>query len=108
MSKTILQINYQFNSPRAVLDEANTQAADSIAATPGLVWKIWLMNETDREAGGIYLFESRESAQKFITSPLVQAFAADPSLSAFTVKMFDADEEHSKVTRGPLAIPMPA
>jgi len=108
MPKTILQINYQFNSSRADLDEGNTQAADSIAATPGLVWKIWLMNETDREAGGIYLFESREAAQKFMSSPLVQAFAEDPSLSAFAVKMFDADEEHSKVTRGPLAIPTPA
>ena len=36
MPKTILQLNYQFNSSRADLDEENTQAAES---TPQpLVW----------------------------------------------------------------------
>lgn len=101
-----MQIIYQFHSSRADLDEGNTQAAGMIAATPGLVWEIWLMNETDHEAGGIYLFESRDAARRFVSGPLVQSFGADPSLNSFSVKMFEADEEHSKITHGPLAIPI--
>jgi Putative mono-oxygenase ydhR len=106
MSKTILQINYKFNSSRADHSALVTPMAEAIAAVPGLVWKVWLMNEADREAGGIYLFESREAAQGFVSSPAVKGFAAQPSLSAFSVKLFEAVESLSKITRGPLAIPI--
>jgi len=104
VSKTILQINYKFNSSRADHTALVTPAAEAIAAVPGLVWKVWLMNEADREAGCIYLFESREAAQGFVNSPAITGFAAHPSLSAFSAKMFEAVESLSKITRGPLAV----
>jgi hypothetical protein len=106
MSKTILQINYKFNNSRAEHTAMVTPMAEAIASVPGLVWKVWLMNETDHEAGGIYLFESREAAQGFANSPEVKGFAAHPTLSAFNVKIFEAVEALSKITRGPLAIPV--
>jgi hypothetical protein len=94
MSKTILQINYKINA---------SPMAEPIAQAPGLLWKIWLMNEADREAGGIYLFESREAAQGFLTSAAVKDFAAHPMISEVSAKMFNPDETLSKVTRGPVA-----
>ncbi len=105
MAKTILQINYKFNSSNAEHTAMVTPMAGAIAAVPGLAWKVWLMNEADREAGGIYLFESREAAQRFLNSPAVKGFAAQPSLTAFRVKLFETVESLSKITRGPLAIP---
>lgn len=103
LSPTILQINYTFAGSRADLTDLNMQVAEGIAAVPGLVWKIWLMNEADQEAGGIYLFESREAALAFVNSPLVAEFAAHPSISAVNAKMFEADESLSQITRGPLS-----
>jgi hypothetical protein len=105
MSKTILQINYQFTSTLSDFTTMVTPMADPIAAVPGLVWKIWLMNEADQEAGGIYLFESRDAAQAFVNSEAVRGFAAQPSITNVNAKMFDPDESLSKITRGPLAVP---
>lgn len=106
MSKTILQINYKFNSSLADHTALVTPMAEAIAAVPGLVWKVWLLDEAGQEAGGIYYFESREAAQGFVSSPAVKGFVAHPSLSAFSVKMFAPVESLSKITRAPLAIPV--
>ena len=108
MSSTILQINYKFGATSADLTTLVTPMAESIAAVPGLVWKIWLMNEAEHEAGGIYLFQSRDEAQAFVTSPGVQEFAAHPMLSNVSVKMFEPVESLSKITRAPLEVPATA
>src|SRR5262249_42089852 len=102
MAKTILQINYKFNLSHADHAALVTPMADYISSVPGLVWKIWLMNEAEQEAGGIYLFESVAEAQAFASSAPVASFVAHPSLSAFSVKLFEAVESLSKITRGPL------
>ena len=57
MSQQILQVNLKFNIPRNDLETAWLDAAQPIADTPGLLWKVWLMNEAESEAGGIYLFD---------------------------------------------------
>jgi Putative mono-oxygenase ydhR len=104
MAKTILQINYKFNSSRAEHTALVTPMAEYIAAVPGLVWKVWLMDESEHEAGGIYLFESSEEAQAFVSSEAITGFAGHPSLTAFSVKMFEAVESLSNITRGPLMV----
>lgn len=104
MSKTILQVNYQFTSSLADFKALVTPAAEPIAAVPGLVWKIWLMNEGGKEAGGIYLFESREAAQAFANSDTIKGFAAHPAIANLNAKMFAPDEALSKITRAPLDV----
>ncbi len=108
MSKTILQINYQFTSVADIMKLLTPDDAKAIAAVPGLVWKVWLMNEADREAGGIYLFESREAAQAFVNSDDIQGFASHPTLTNLNAKMFTPDEALSKITHGPLGAKVPA
>ena len=73
MSQQILQVNLKFNIPSADLAQAWLGAAQPIADTPGLHWKVWLMNEAEKEAGGIYLFESKEAAQSYMGGPIVAA-----------------------------------
>jgi hypothetical protein len=104
MSKTILQINYQFSSSLVDFTNLVTPMAQPISAVPGLAWKIWLINETEREAGGIYLFENREAAQAFVGSDAVKSFASHPAISHVNAKMFEPDETLSKVTRAPLDV----
>ena len=102
MSQQILQVNLKFNIPRADLAVAWLGAAQPIADTPGLQWKVWLMNEAESEAGGIYLFESKAAAQAYMEGPIVASLKASPAISNISAKLFDVLSEHSAITRAPL------
>jgi hypothetical protein len=102
MSQQILQVNVKFSIPRADLAAAWLGAAQPVADTPGLQWKVWLMNEAESEAGGIYLFESKGALESYMTGPIVAALKASPAISDISAKTFDVLEEHSAITRAPL------
>lgn len=102
MPQQILQVNLKFSIPRADLEAAWIGAAQPIADTPGLQWKVWLMNEAENEAGGIYLFESEAAVQAYMGGPMVAALKASPVVSDISAKVFDVIAEHSAVTRAPL------
>lgn len=103
MSQKILQINFTFSGVSgSELQQSWLPAAQPIADTPGLRWKVWLVNETQRECGGIYLFDDEAAVQGFLNSPLVAAAKGDPRLSNASVKMFDVMEAHTAITRGPV------
>lgn len=103
MSQKILQINFTFNDVSgAELQQAWLPAAQPIAGTPGLRWKVWLVEETKCECGGIYLFDDEASMQAFLAGPIVAATKDAPILSNASVKMFDIMEAHTAITRGPV------
>jgi len=103
MSQKILQINVTFNGlTKAELQEAWLPAAEPISQVNGLRWKVWLMSEDRREAGGIYLFEDETAVKEFVTGPMVAALSADPSLTNISVKQFDVMAQHTAITRGPV------
>ncbi len=102
MPQKILQVNLKFTIPRADLETAWLDAAQPIADTPGLLWKVWLMNEAASEAGGIYLFDNVAAAQAYIGGPIVAALKASPAVSDISAKLFDVLAYHSAVTRAPL------
>ena len=80
MSQKLLQVKMNFSISRAELEAAWLDAAQPIADTPGLLWKVWLMNESEREAGGIYLFESEGAAQSYLDGPIVGALKTSPAV----------------------------
>ena len=102
MSQKILQINYKFGIPVADFGRAMLPAAQPIADSPGLLWKIWLMNDADSEAGGIYLFKDEAAVNAFLGGPIVSALKANPIVSDIRVRTFGVFEAHSLVTRGPI------
>lgn len=99
MLPKLVQINYAFSGPRAAFEEENLPYAEPIAATPGLRWKIWIINEEQEEAGGIYLFDDEAAVQAFLAGPIIAEMKDDPTLS---IKVFDVMEEHTAVTHGPV------
>ena len=102
MSQKLLQVNFNFSGvSRAELEEAWLPAAKAIAETPGLRWKLFLINETEREVAGICLFDDEASLRAYLAGP-VAALKNDPTLSNISVKQFDVMEEHSAITRGPI------
>jgi hypothetical protein len=102
MAQTIVQINYSFSIPRVDLEKAFLPAAQPIADTPGLRWKIWLMDEANSIAGGIYLFEDEASALAFVNGPIAGSLKTNPVISNISAKLFGVSEEHTAITRGPV------
>jgi hypothetical protein len=102
MSQKILQVNLKFSIPKADLEAAWLPLAQPIADVPGLIWKIWLMNEKEHSAGGIYLFESEAALHAYMAGPIVAAMMVSPVLSNIEAKVFDMLDKHSAITRGPL------
>jgi hypothetical protein len=108
MSQKVLQVNLKFNVSRADLESAWLGAAQPIADTPGLLWKVWLMNEAEQEAGGLYLFEDEGAVQAYLEGPIVAMLKSSPAVSDITAKIFDILEAHTAITRGPLPVPVQA
>lgn len=103
MPPQILQVNFKFNVPRAQFEENASSVAQAFAEVPGCLWKVWLMNEDESEAGGIYLFADEAAVENYKTSPLFAAVLSNPALSDHSVKQFEVLEDVSRVTRAPLA-----
>lgn len=103
MTPKILQINLKFSGlSGAELEQAWLPVARPIANTSGLRWKIWLMNEGEHEAGGIYLFDDETSVQAFLAGPIVASMKSNPSISDISAKVSDVMDRHTVITRGPV------
>ena len=60
----VLQVDFKMNGPFG--DEMAAEfsgLARSINEEEGFMWKIWTENSDTNEAGGIYLFETKETAE---------------------------------------------
>ena len=102
MSGRVLQVNFKFSVIRAEYEELASSLAQAFAEVPGLVWKIWIMDEAESEAGGVYYFDRRESLQQFLGSQLAADVQAHPAISEFSAKTFEVMDAATAVTRGPV------
>lgn len=104
MSGKILQINFKFNVTPDEYLEAVKPLVGEIAQTPGLLWKVWLMNEAESEAGGIYWFNDGEALNAYLEGPVVAGIASHPAVSDISVKVFDNIASLSELTHGPVYV----
>lgn len=102
MSERIVQINFKFRASTADYQNLCQSIAEAFAAVPGLRWNIWLLNHPEKEAGGIYLFESNQALNDFLSGPLVAQVKSHPALYDLSAKAFDVMADVSAVTRGPV------
>ena len=102
MAGKILQINFKFKVSGAEYKQAVSPLANEFAAVAGLRWKIWIVNETEREAGGILLFNDETSVNAFLKGPLAAQVTSHPALGDFSVKQFNILEEATVITHGPI------
>ena len=101
MSK-VLQVNFNYNVSAEDYAQTVSGLGDAFANVSGCLWKIWLIDEERKEAGGIYLFEDAASIQAMLDSELIAGVISHPALSNFSVKQFDVLEEVSRITRAPI------
>jgi len=102
MSAQVLQINFKFSVSRAEYEQAASSLAGEFAKLPGLRWKVWLMNEAEKEAGGIYLFEDKASLQAYLDGPLAAQVTSHPAFSDMSAKPFEVMTDVTATTRGPV------
>ena len=98
----ILQVDFPYSGPWGdEMTQAMEDLARSIAEEPGLIWKIWTANETTGEAGGIYLFQDRPSADAYLAmhTARLQSFGV-PQVNG---KIFEVQEALTKIDHGPIS-----
>lgn len=102
MSGKLLQLNFKLNVSGAEYEQAVSPLAGEFAALPGLRWKVWILNEAEQEAGGIYLFDDEASMNAYLEGSLAAQVTSHPALSDFSVKKFDVMDDVTAITRGPV------
>ena len=105
--KKIVQLNFKFKNPASEVEKHWLEGAWHFGPNgkvKGLLWKIWLMNEAEKTAGGIYLFKDVPSAQAYVNGPIVAGAPKCPGCSIYDmeIKMWDILSEHTKISRGPV------
>ena len=81
MATTILHVRTTTRtSPGAILAGA-ADPARAIAGVPGLIWKVWILDEAASELGGVYLFASRGEAQAYVDGPILEHLRHDPRVA---------------------------
>ena len=97
----LLQVDFPFAGPWGeAMTEALRGLAESIANEPGLIWKIWTENPATAEAGGIYLFADRASAEAYIA--MHTARLTGFGIPRVNGKIFDVNPALSAIDRAPL------
>lgn len=97
----LLQIDFPFAGPWGTqLSVQLRELAESIAREPGLLWKIWTESPERGEAGGIYLFSDRATAEAYLEmhTRRLRAFG----VSEVRGKLFEINGELSALNRAPL------
>jgi hypothetical protein len=85
------------------LDAYRTRAAATaphLAGFPGLVWKLWLLDEATGEAAGIYLFADAPAAHAFVASPVLDALRQSPGISGVSASVLPVVPDLSRATFG--------
>ncbi|PRW60570.1 monooxygenase [Chlorella sorokiniana] len=97
----LLQVDFPFEGPFGdAMAEGMKGLAESIAQEPGLIWKVWTENAEAKEAGGIYLFDSRENAQKYIA--MHETRLKGFGVPVVNVKFFDVNVALSEIDKAKL------
>ena len=74
MAARVLQLNFKFSISGAEYEQAAASLASEFADVAGLRWKVWLLNESESEAGGIYLFDDDSSLIRGCHGSLLQSY----------------------------------
>jgi hypothetical protein len=102
MALTVVQMTFKLNMPGKEYARAIAPLAHSVADVTGLRWKIWLLNESTHEAGGIYLFEDEDSANAFLRGQLVEQVKSAPIIADLHTTQFAVLDSLTAITRGPV------
>jgi hypothetical protein len=102
MSKKVFTTKFNYSISADELKKIMPAVAPKFSEIPGCIWKIWLINEDPKEAGGVYLFESPEDLEKFLNGSLFASVKNNPDFSNLQTNIFGISEAASSITHAPL------
>ena len=102
MTKKVFTTKFNYSMPTEELKKIMPAVAPKFSEIPGCIWKIWLINEDHKEAGGVYLFESATELEQFLNSNLFASVANNPAFSNLQTNTFGVAEAASVITNAPL------
>ena len=103
MKQKVFTAKFNYCMPTEEFKKGTSASAPKFSEIPGLCWKIWLINEDRKEAGGVYLFESAEALEQFMNGPLFARLTNNPAYINLQTNTFSVAGEPSLITDAPLA-----
>ncbi|MBP8793664.1 MAG: monooxygenase [Lutibacter sp.] len=77
-----------------------SELAQSINNEPGLIWKIWTENQAHKIAGGVYMFDTRENAEKYLA--MHSERLTKMGYTNIKDQVYEANEGLTAINNGPL------
>jgi hypothetical protein len=74
--------------------------APVLAKVPGLISKVWLVDEAKNTFGGFYLWANKSAMEDFMHSDLVKAVVSRPYVTNVSSVDFEVNQKASLITRG--------
>jgi Putative mono-oxygenase ydhR len=102
MTKKVLTTKFTYDMPTEEMKKIMPAVAPGFTAIPGCCWKIWIINEDRKEAGGVYLFDSDTEMEQYLDSNLLASVVNNPAFGNFQTYTFDVVEAASAITHAPL------
>lgn len=97
----ILQVDFKMDGPFG--DEmavAFSDLAKSINEEQGFLWKIWTENPEEKIAGGIYAFETKETAQQYLDMHTKRLGGF--GINEVNAKILAINPKLTEITKGPV------
>ena len=97
----IMYVDFPHNGPFGeALKNELSELAQSINNEPGLIWKVWTENEKDKTAGGVYLFDTRVNANKYLS--MHSSRLSEWGYTNIRGQIFETNDGLSKINNGPI------
>lgn len=97
----ILQVDFPFSGPFGQdMAQAMRPLAEDITGEDQLLWKIWTEDADSQQAGGIYLFTSKEAAETYLDKHSERLQAA--GVQDIRSRIFQVNQPLSLINRAPL------
>lgn len=100
MSACSVQINFELLVPVSQYLSLAESKVPVMRELSGFVWKLWLLSDDGRRAGGLYLFRDRRSAEQYANGPEVSHLKHSPALRQVEVRVTPVHEGLSAQTAG--------
>jgi hypothetical protein len=99
-ARACVEVHYQVTMDLSAYHALAEHVASQLARTPGLLWKLWLLEEGGRQAAGLYLFADDQAARAFLDGPTLDGLRQHPAITGVTTRRYGVLADLSLITGG--------
>jgi len=95
-----VQVQYRITGDPEDYQRLAAAVAPQLARLPGLCWKLWLLDRSSGDAGGIYLFSDAAAAAAFLAGPALSGLRQHPAITGVSARSLGVLTDLSLTTFG--------